>query len=319
MDEKVTMAVTAHVRHTHTSYDSILSSQDRRKGTKDSRRKEARTNIRHDQDAVLDSWRGLKATAHSKSTRVLGLAPPVRKANPKLSHRAINTPIPMVATETRKRHRTVDATQETLPTSKRPKRQAAVEAQAIISHGRRCVSRESSEGLSEEYVDLLSDDGGDDDDDDVDDDLSECSTTVTTHLSLIPTSAKFKNSNLPSPTSRVKTRKTMEQSQRAIMRSNKDRRGLKQQMEAAEDHSPRANGLDTSPVVIMIEDNRGDEFVPRREWKKRSQNTEDDEEDSIVLFKWPVLKSSNRITGAEPGAAGHRPCTGSKSGHRKRN
>lgn len=60
MDEKVTMAVTAHVRHAHTLYDSILLAQDRRKGTKDSRRSEARAKVRRDQDAVLDSWRDIE-------------------------------------------------------------------------------------------------------------------------------------------------------------------------------------------------------------------------------------------------------------------
>lgn len=60
MEEKVTLAVAAHVRHTHTSYDSILLAQDRRKGSIDSRRKEARAEVRHDQDAMLGSWRGVR-------------------------------------------------------------------------------------------------------------------------------------------------------------------------------------------------------------------------------------------------------------------
>lgn len=59
MEEKVTLAVTAHVRHTHTSYDSILLAQDRSKGSIDSRRKQARAEVRHDQDAMLGSWRGV--------------------------------------------------------------------------------------------------------------------------------------------------------------------------------------------------------------------------------------------------------------------
>ena len=319
MDEKVMMAVTAHVRHTHTSYDSILLGQDRRKGTKDGRRKEARAEIRHEQDAVLNSWRGPKAASHPKQTRALSLAQALKMVNPKASHRAINTPTPTMATETRKRHRTMNVTQETLPLSKRPKRQAAVEAGAVISHGQGRVSRESSEGLSEEYVDLLSDDAGDDNDDDdntndedENDDLSQRSISVTLNSSLISTSVKSKGANLPSPISRVKTRKTMEQSQRYTSRTKTHRRGLEQQMEAAEDSSARTTSLDTAPDGIMIEVYHGDELLRRREWEEIAE----DDDDCIVLLERPVLKPPGRIRGAGPGAARHRPWKYSNSGRR---
>lgn len=72
MDEKVTMAVTAHVRHTHTSYDSILLAHGCRNGTKDGRRKEARAEVRQDQEAVLDSWQdGKNKRIKESSDRVL--------------------------------------------------------------------------------------------------------------------------------------------------------------------------------------------------------------------------------------------------------
>lgn len=272
MDEKVSLAVTAHVRHTHTSYDSILSGQDHRKGATGGRRKEARAQVRHDQDAVLDSWRGLQARGHPKSIPVLGLAQPVKRVNPKASHRVINTSTPMVFTESKQRHRTVDFDQESLPISKRAKRQAAIEAEAIISHGQQCVSRESSVELSDEYVDVLSDDAcntnnHDEDEDNgnnSDDDLSQLSISVTTELPPFLISVKFKRTNLPLQTSWVKTRKTVEPSQRGVDRTKKRRRGFKQQKKTAECSSARAKGLDSVPDVVLIEESQGNKCCHMR-------------------------------------------------------
>ena len=71
MDEKVRIAVAAHVRHTHTSYDSLLSNVDRGAATKASRRKEARGQVKNHQDAVLDSWRTSSAAVQSLCSKTV--------------------------------------------------------------------------------------------------------------------------------------------------------------------------------------------------------------------------------------------------------
>ena len=309
MDEKVTMAVTAHVRHTHTSYDSILSGQGLRKGTKSGRRQEARAQIRHGQNAVLKSWRGSKAREAPKMTRALGPAPPERKVNPKASHRAINRSTSTEATETRKRRRTVDLTGEALPISKRPKRRAAIAAEAILSQGQRRVSHQLSEEFSEEYIDLLSDDAGDADDDDNDSGDDVCKRPISVTKQSPPTSilVSSKRAHQPSSTNRAKTRQAMGQSQRSIDRTKKYRRGLDQRMKAAEDSSARANALDAVPDLIIIGGNHGDKHFSRRKWEEKPQSAEDND-DCVVLFECPVIKPPGRRTNAGTGAARRKRC-----------
>lgn len=309
MDEKVTMAVTAHVRHTHTSYDSILSGQDLRKATKSGRRNEARAQIKHDQDAVLKSWRGSKVTEPPKISRALGPAPREKKVNPKARHRAINITTSMVATETRKRHRTLDLTGETLPTSKRPKRRAAIAAEAILSQSQRRVSRQSSEDISEEYIDLPSDAAGnvDEDDDDSSDDFCKRPMSVTNQSPSTSKLVSSKRAYQPSSTNRAKTRQTMEQSQRSIDRTKKHRRGLEQRMKAAEDSSALANALDAVPDIIIIGGSHGDEHSSRRKQEEGAQSAEGDD-DCVVLFECPAIKPPERRTDAETGVARHKRC-----------
>ena len=60
-DDKVTLAVIAHARHTKTEYDTIIKKLDKGRKGGEKFRQQARALIRDELDAVLRSWRPLRA------------------------------------------------------------------------------------------------------------------------------------------------------------------------------------------------------------------------------------------------------------------
>lgn len=83
-DEKVTLAIVAHVRHTMTPYDTLLRELDRNGVKENNRRETARAMIRGRVEDVLSQWRSSSPNAVLKPMNEKPKAKPVRGKNLKV-------------------------------------------------------------------------------------------------------------------------------------------------------------------------------------------------------------------------------------------
>lgn len=79
LDEKIHLAVQAHVRHKHTDYDIFLKTMDR---------ESARKRVRNEMDVLIDSWSSIRKGGKQKA----GVAPPKRLASIHIKFSKARTP-----------------------------------------------------------------------------------------------------------------------------------------------------------------------------------------------------------------------------------